>query len=222
VSACQVLAAAASWPAVLLAHPEAPIVLPRLGLDAPSTLELLVQYGRLGVEHLAGGLDHVLFVLALVLLATSARRLVATVTAFTLGHSLTLAASALGVLALPSAWAEIGIALTLVVVALQVLDDDGAHAHGPLLAGAFGLVHGLGFSTALGEIGLPAGARVPALLGFNVGVELGQLAVVLVAWPLQHALERHAPRGRALSRIALGYAIGALAFMWMLERLCGA
>lgn len=206
------------FPLVAAAHPEGPVRLPLFDVGAPSWDAIFVQYGRLGVAHLFAGLDHVLFVLALVLLATGARRLVATVTAFTAGHSLTLAASALGVIALPPAWAEIAIAITLVVVALQVLDGDEAPNHGPLLAGAFGLVHGLGFSSALGEIGLPVGARLPALLGFNLGVEVAQLGIVLVAWPLFFALARRAPRGRVLTRTLVGHATGALAFMWVLER----
>lgn len=209
------------------------VVVPRRGesvhaLVDPSTPELeipaaqaepgvLARYLELGAAHLFAGADHLLFVLALVLLAARVRPLVATVTAFTAGHSLTLAAVALGGLALPQAWAELAIAITLVVVALQVLEPR-PRIHGPALAGAFGLVHGLGFAGALGELGLPAHARVPALLGFNVGIELAQLALVLLAWPLWHAAQRHAPRTAAVIRRVLGWSIGMLACMWALER----
>jgi hypothetical protein len=185
----------------------------------PGSGEVVAQYVQLGARHLLSGADHLLFVLALVLLAGSFRRLVVTVTAFTLGHSVTLAAAALGWIALPSAWAEIGIALTLVVVALQTLEADAQRSrHGPGLALAFGLVHGLGFSGALAEVGLPTDARVPALFGFNAGLELAQLAVVLLAWPLWRSLARTDAR-RRLGHAAVGYAIGALACMWTLERL---
>ncbi len=178
---------------------------------------VVARYLELGAAHLFAGADHLLFVLALVLLVARLRPLVATVSAFTLGHSLTLGAVALGGPWVPQAWAELAIALTLVVVALRLLESP-AHGHGPVLAGAFGLVHGLGFAGALGELGLPTHARVPALLGFNLGIELGQLALVLLAWPLWHACRRHAPRVAVAIQHVLGWIIGALACMWAIER----
>jgi hydrogenase/urease accessory protein HupE len=187
----------------------------------PTSPDVIARYLALGAWHLASGADHVLFVLALVLLASGWRRLLVTVTAFTLGHSLTLCGAALGWIVLPSSWAEIGIALTLVVVALQILEHRPARStHGPALAAAFGLVHGLGFSGALADVGLPADARVAALFGFNAGLELAQLGFVLVAWPLwQRGLTR-LPH-RHLLQVVLAYAIGALACMWTIERLVG-
>jgi HupE/UreJ protein len=183
---------------------------------AATTTGVVARYVQLGAEHLGAGLDHLLLVAALVLLAAGMRALVTTITAFTLGHSVTLTAVALGVIAPSSALAELAIAATLVVVALQV--QEGESRHGPVLALAFGLVHGLGFAGALAELGMPDEARVWALLGFNVGIELGQLAVVLLAWPLWHACRRQAPHTASRVRLWLGYAIGALACMWAIER----
>ncbi|PKN55021.1 MAG: hypothetical protein CVU56_23535, partial [Deltaproteobacteria bacterium HGW-Deltaproteobacteria-14] len=192
----------------------------------------LTRYGGLGVLHLWTGLDHVLFVLGLVLLVRG-RRLVVAVTAFTVGHSATLALAVLGVLDVPSAPVEIGIALSLVLVALEIVHDQrrasfpaddprarpGPVARRPwLLSGAFGLLHGLGFAGALGEAGLPP-AQVPlALVGFNVGVELGQLVVVAVALGLGFVALRLARAARPTVFLAAAYLIGCLGAFWVFQR----
>jgi hydrogenase/urease accessory protein HupE len=183
---------------------------------APGDVHVLGRYAQLGAEHLAAGLDHLLLVLALVVLATRVRPLVATLTAFTVGHSITLALVALGVVAPPSTWAELAIAATLLVLASQLYAPPRTSVmHGPLVACCFGLVHGLGFAGALAEIGLPEHARIVALVGFDIGLELAQLALVLLAWPAWQAT-----RGRHGHRIrrALGWITGALACMWIFER----
>ena len=134
-----------------------------------------VDYTRLGVEHILTGFDHLLFVVALTLLVRKRRRLVVTITAFTVAHSLTLAATVLGVVTVPAAPVEATIALSIVLVCAECLrPGDSLTRRAPwLVAFAFGLLHGLGFASALMDIGLPEKHVLVALLCFNVGVELG-------------------------------------------------
>ncbi|HEX4896505.1 MAG TPA: HupE/UreJ family protein [Solimonas sp.] len=181
-------------------------------------------YLELGVGHLLGGLDHVLFVLGLLLLVPGLRPRIWTLTAFTAGHSLTLAASVLGWLAVPSALAEFGIALSLLVLGWEAArparaDLSALRRHPGLLSGSFGLLHGLGFAGALGETGLPAGEIPQALLAFNLGIEAGQLLLVLPVLLLEAALRRHrsAPLP-ALARLVPVYGLGTLAAFWCWER----
>ncbi len=142
---------------------------------------VFARFVRLGVEHVLGGLDHLLFVLGLVVLARTARRITVAATAFTAAHSLTLAAAALGWLRVPEAAAEACIAASLVLLALDMTSRAGA-AVPPVPAGVlafgFGLVHGLGFAGGLARVGLPPGGVLSALFAFNVGAELGQLAFI--------------------------------------------
>jgi hypothetical protein len=152
-------------------------------------------YGRLGVEHLVTGLDHVLFVLGLLALLRGGRPLLLAITAFTLGHSATLAAASLGVLRVPTLPVEIAIAVSLVALASALAaPDPGASSllvrRPALLPFAFGLLHGLGFAGALASAGLPGHAVPLALFSFNVGIELGQLALVAVAAPLLWGIAR--------------------------------
>jgi hypothetical protein len=183
------------------------------------------RYGALGIGHLLTGIDHVLFVLGLLAVVRGVRPLVVAVTAFTLGHSLTLAAATLGLMGLAPALAELGIALSLVAVALAMLrprEAPGLLARRPaLLTFGFGLLHGLGFAGALAGIGLPQGEVVPALLAFNLGIEMGQLAVVaaaLAAARLLHAIPAGIWSQRMSSRLAPAYIIGSLAVCWCIER----
>lgn len=173
----------------------------------------------LGVEHVLGGLDHLAFVLGLLLVVGThgLRRLAATITAFTLAHSLTLALAATGTLVLPSAPVEATIAASVMLVAREATHDHPTLTRRApwAVALAFGLVHGLGFAGALAEWGLPAGWVGWSLLWFNVGIELGQLAVVLVVV----VLVRLAPHRRlAPLRTVTAYAIGGLGAWWLLER----
>jgi hydrogenase/urease accessory protein HupE len=146
--------------------------------EIPSTqspIDLFARYLRLGVEHILSGLDHLLFVTGLVLAVRTRKQLFFTITAFTLAHSISLVATALGWLTVSPLVAEAAIAASLVLVALDLPHIDGAAG----LALGFGLVHGLGFAGALTEMGLPSTALPSSLLAFNVGVEIGQIAFVL-------------------------------------------
>ena len=184
-------------------------------------------YLVLGVEHLLFGLDHVLFVAGLVLLIRQPRRLLLTVTAFTLGHSLTLGLSALRLLWVPQALTEFAIAVSILLLACELVRSSEAPAgwmrRWPgAMAVVFGLLHGLGFAGALAEIGLPEGEIPLALFAFNLGIELGQLLLVAVLLFVLALLDR-APtlHGRGLARALPAYLIGSLAAYWCLERAGG-
>ncbi len=187
----------------------------------PGPAAVALQYAVLGVEHLATGLDHVLFILGLLLLVGWRRRLVAAVTAFTLGHSVTLALATLGVVTLPSALVEVAIAASLVVLALEVLEPgEGWFARRPwLVCGAFGLLHGLGFAGALSETGLPDDAVPLALAAFNIGLELGQLGLLAVAVVVWRAAARLVPALSAWSPGPAGWVIGVMGACYVIERL---
>lgn len=185
--------------------------------------EIAVAYGLLGVEHILGGIDHLLFVLGLLFLVGFQRRLVLTITAFTVAHSLTLALSALDLLTLRPPPVEAVIALSIMLVASEALHDRPTLSRRwpSLVALLFGLVHGLGFAGALKEIGLPENHLAVALLTFNLGVEVGQLAVVALAGVLLWAFGRlklRATPGLAVARTLALYLIGAAAAYWTIER----
>ncbi|MCW5890893.1 MAG: HupE/UreJ family protein [bacterium] len=193
-------------------------------LPAPARPATVVGgYLRLGVAHIAGGPDHLLFVLGLVLLAGATRRLLATVTAFTLGHSVTLALAMLGVVAVPAMAVEVAIAGTLYLLAVELTRDPAAGSawrrHPAAMAFAFGLLHGLGFASALREAGLPPDDVPRALLSFNAGIELGQLLFVAAALAAAAACRRIRPAAAPGARLAVPYAVGSLAVYWGLERL---
>ena len=180
-------------------------------------------YLGLGFTHILFGFDHLLFVVALVLLIGGWRRLVATVTAFTVAHSLTLAATTLGWVSVARQPVEICIALSIVLVAREILRPPDAEPtlarRAPaLIAFAFGLLHGFGFAAALAEIGLPQGEIPLALFAFNLGVELGQLAIVAATLALLAVLTRFARAIRQPATVAGAYAIGAIATAWLIER----
>jgi len=176
--------------------------------------EIASAYALLGVEHILGGIDHLLFVIGLLFLVGFNRRLIWTITAFTAAHSLTLASSALGWLTLRSAPVEASIALSIVLVASEAMHkrDTLARRWPALVAFLFGLVHGLGFAGALKEIGLPENHLLVALLTFNVGVEIGQLMTVGVCWCLWRVGARW-PAAQRLRTVLL-YGIGGMAAYW--------
>jgi hydrogenase/urease accessory protein HupE len=179
------------------------------------------DYARLGMEHILSGLDHLLFVLGLVLLVSSRRNLIATVTAFTLGHSVTLSLAVLGFVRFPTRLVELAIAGSILVLAAELArpsDAGGLRRRPWLLAFVFGLLHGLGFAGALAAVGLPPGDIPLALLAFNVGIELGQLAFIAVVLAAGALLRPSAGRGPAWLQAVPAYAIGSLAAMWCLER----
>ena len=181
--------------------------------------EVAHAYLVLGIEHILTGFDHLMFVLALLFLVGFNRRLLWTITAFTLAHSMTLALSALGWLTLRPPPVEATIALSILLVAAEALHKEQTIARRwpALVAFTFGLIHGLGFAGALKEIGLPQNHLPVALLTFNVGVELGQLLVVTLAFGVYRALARW-PKF-AVARVPALYAIGSVAAYWSIGRI---
>lgn len=182
--------------------------------DRRDPLEIARAYTVLGVEHIASGIDHLLFVIGLLFLVGFRRRLIGTISAFTLAHSLTLACSVLGLISLRSAPVEACIALSIVLVASEALREREtlARRFPALVAFLFGLVHGLGFAGALRDVGLPQHNLALPLLTFNLGVELGQLFVVFLAYALTRALRNL--RWTMLTRAPALYAIGITAAYW--------
>lgn len=177
----------------------------------------------LGVEHILLGFDHLLFVLALLLLISDLRRLLGAVTAFTVAHSLTLAGTTFGWISLPSAPVEATIALSIMFLAVEIVrvrrGATSLTTQAPWLAAfAFGLLHGFGFAGALREIGIPEDSVSPALLFFNLGVEAGQIAFIAAVVAGVYAWRRVALRTPGWVRLAPGYAIGAIAAFWFIER----
>jgi hypothetical protein len=187
--------------------------------DHRGLAEIFRTYTVLGVQHILSGIDHLLFVASLLFLVGFNRRLVGTITAFTLAHSLTLACSVFGWLTLRSAPVEACIALSIVLVASESLHHENTLARRmpALVSFLFGLVHGLGFAGALKSIGLPQSHLPTALLSFNVGVEFGQLMMVLLAFLLLSIPWPKDWLGRA-RRPAL-YAVGAVAAFWCWQRI---
>ena len=187
--------------------------------DKRGMSEIAGAYAVLGVAHILSGFDHLLFVLALLFLVGFNRQLLLTITAFTAAHSLTLALSALNLLTLRSPPVEATIALSIVLVAAEAMRDQKTLSRRwpAVVAFLFGLVHGLGFAGALKDIGLPQQHLSIALLTFNVGVEIGQLCVVAVAYALYRAFQKY-PRF-ALARVPALYAIGAIAAYWSIGRI---
>jgi hypothetical protein len=186
-----------------------------------SLLRTALDYGALGVWHVVTGLDHLLFMLALVLMRPALRPLVRIATVFTLGHSATLALAATGRIAIDAALAEPAIALTLIVAArelcLRSADRGASLLRWEATALVFGLIHGLGFAGALEEMGIPTGQAIPALAAFNVGVEVGQIAVIGAALVVLRILTLR-PATALLSR-AVPHVVGAAGVYWCFVRL---
>lgn len=157
--------------------------IPPGGAAPKSGWQVFAEYIPVGFDHIVPkGLDHILFVLGLFFLSTKLVPLLWQVTAFTAAHTVTLALGALGIVNIPGSIVEPIIAASIVYVAVENILSPKMHAWRPVVVFGFGLLHGLGFASVLGEFGLPAGQFIPALLGFNVGVEVGQLAVIAVAF----------------------------------------
>jgi len=195
--------------------------------ERQSWSRVLWSYGRLGVEHILGGGDHLLFVLGLLLLVAGLRPLLATITAFTVGHSITLSLVTLDALHVPSGPAELLIAVSVLALAVELARDPAAPAaRGPLalarrpfvMAGVFGLVHGMGFAGALAEVGLPQEEIPLALFAFNAGLELGQIAFVAAAGGMLAGAMALAPGARDVVVRICAYGIGTCAAYWCLER----
>ena len=190
--------------------------------EREDALSVVRSYVGLGVDHLLTGLDHVLFVVGLVLLVSSWRSLIATITAFTIGHSVTLSLATLGVVTVPTMLFELAIAFSILVLGAELArsgpSDSWLRRKPWSMAFGFGLLHGLGFAGALAEIGLPPVDIPLALFSFNVGVELGQLLIVA---PLAILIALVGDRVQRvppwLARVP-AYTIGSLAAFWCIER----
>lgn len=198
---------------------------PWVDVAGPSpALDVAAGYFVLGAEHILFGIDHLLFVLLLTLIVRGTVLLIKAITAFTIAHSLTLAAATLGFVAVPSAPVEAVIALSILFLASELAQqrhgNPGLTARAPwLVAFAFGLLHGFGFAGALAEVGLPP-AEIPlALLTFNLGVEAGQLAFIAAVLALIHAGRRAIPVSPRWLEAVPAYSIGPLAAFWLIGRM---
>jgi hydrogenase/urease accessory protein HupE len=191
---------------------------------APRALEVARTYSLLGVEHILTGIDHLLFVLALLIITGGGWKLVKTVTAFTISHSLTLTAATLGFVHVPQRPVEAVIALSIVFVAAEIIRIyrglESITARAPwLVAFSFGLMHGLGFAGGLSEAGLPVGHVPTALLFFSGGVEAGHfmfIGVVLGGIALVRRIRIPSPRW---AQLVPPYAIGSVAMFWVVQRI---
>jgi hypothetical protein len=177
------------------------------------------DYIPVGFDHIVPkGLDHILFVLGLFFLSTQWRPLLTQVTAFTVAHTITLALASLQIVTVPGAIVEPLIAASITFVAVENILTRGLSPWRPFVVFGFGLLHGLGFASVLGDFGLPEGTFIPALLGFNVGVELGQLAVIAVAFALVGFWFGGRDWYRSRVSIPASIAIGLVGAWWFVER----
>ncbi len=193
--------------------------------EKSTAIDMAMTYLLLGIEHILLGVDHLLFVFALLLIVNSTRRLIVTITAFTLAHSITLGAATLGFVNVPQQPVEAMIALSILFLAMEYVHvkqgRKGTAARWPwLIAFVFGLLHGFGFAGALAEIGLPEQAIPLTLIFFNIGVELGQLlfvaAVLALGWTLRQLKQ---PRLLEKAETVAVYSIGGLSSFWLFERI---
>ncbi len=181
--------------------------------------QAFLSYIPVGFDHiLPKGLDHILFVLALFFLSTRLRPLIWQISAFTLAHTVTLALGALGWVQVPAHIVEPLIAASIAFVAVENLFTDALNRWRPLVVFGFGLLHGLGFASVLGEFGLPQGQFIPALIGFNVGVELGQLTVIALAFAVVGYWFRNKPWYRARIAMPASAVIAVIGLYWVVER----
>lgn len=185
------------------------------------------RYLVLGMEHILSGADHLAFVFGLILLVRTTGALIKAITAFTVAHSLTLGLATLGLVDVPPAPVEAGIALSIAFLAAEVVHGQrgrlsASHRYPWMVAFAFGLLHGLGFAGALSEAGLPSSEIPLALLFFNVGVEIGQLGFVAVILALRGMMrrlfERRGQPAPTWTAALPAYAIGTMAMFWLIER----
>jgi hydrogenase/urease accessory protein HupE len=194
-----------------------------LAATGTSLFGVIARFLAAGIEHIFLGYDHIAFLLAVILWGQTLWPLVKVVTAFTIAHSITLSLAALQIFAIPSAFVEPSIAASIMFVAAENFFSRNIDRRWPVTF-AFGLVHGFGFASALSEIGLPTNALVPALAAFNVGVEIGQIAIVALVFPLLLLADRiiaggAVQKGRRPSLVyACSAVIFALGLYWLIER----
>ena len=195
--------------------------------DASSLFGVAKQYTEGGVKHILAGWDHLLFVLCLLVLAGSLRRILLTVTGFTLAHTITLVLSTLEVIAVPIVFVEMLIALSIVILAAEIINgvvrnrkSSLSWKHPFYVACGFGLVHGFGFASVLGEFGLPPAMKSSALIFFNLGIELGQIFFILTALLVAKIVARVVTEKSRQDSIimCLIYLAGIIASYWLFER----
>lgn len=192
--------------------------LPRAEILTEGAMEVFVRYVISGFDHIIPkGLDHILFVLGLFLFATQLRPLLWQVTAFTVAHTITLALAATGVVSIPGSVVEPLIAASIVYVAVENILGIGNTKWRTIFVFGFGLLHGLGFASVLGDFGIAQGRFIEALIGFNIGVELGQLAVIAIAFLIVGWFMRK-DWYRAVIVIPASLVIAAIGAWWVVER----
>lgn len=192
----------------------------------PDGWEVARSYTALGVVHILEGYDHLLFVIALVLLIGRPGAVIKAATAFTLAHSITLAGTTLGLFGLAQAPVEALIALSIIFLAVEIIKQEPDRPRLSqrlpwVIAFLFGLLHGFGFAGALREIGLPEGDLPVALLSFNLGVELGQLVIIAACLALIALIRRLKPAALRPATVTATYLIGTTAGFWFIERMIG-
>ncbi len=193
--------------------------------ETPDKWSVTKTYIILGIEHILLGFDHLLFVLALIIITTGFKKLLKTITAFTIAHSITLSCAVLGIANLPGPPVEAVIALSIVFLALEILKiQQGSPtltSRKPwLVAFCFGLLHGFGFAGALQDIGLPQSEIPLALATFNIGVEIGQILFVIAVLAVMKLFKNILPKRIWINKL-VPYAIGSLAAFWLIERIVG-
>jgi hydrogenase/urease accessory protein HupE len=180
------------------------------------------SYTHLGIKHILEGFDHLLFVLCLLIIVKSTKKLVLTVTGFTLAHSITLSLAALSFFSLPSTFVETSIALSIVFLAAEIVKnkrDSLIYSHPVIIAFVFGLLHGFGFADVLLSLGLPHKELLISLVAFNLGVEIGQLLFIVICLSMAYCLRRIPHKNLLLkSNNLLGITIGSIAAFWTIER----
>jgi hydrogenase/urease accessory protein HupE len=204
----------------ILKPTESSLVIP----TQPSNMKVIWDYLVLGVEHILGGIDHLLFVLGLLMIVSGHRLLIKTITAFTVAHSITLGLATLGFVHVPQTPVEAVIALSILFLAVEIIKKmEGkasiAHRLPWIVAFVFGLLHGFGFAGALTQIGLPQSSIPLALLFFNVGVELGQLMFISVVLLFIFAMRRIKLKLPQWAYKMPAYGIGSMAAFWCIERI---
>ena len=188
--------------------------------------DVAITYTVLGIEHILFGIDHLLFVLALMMITSGKWRIIKTVTAFTIAHSITLSLAALGLVSIPIPPVEAIIALSIVFLCIEILkhrkgEESLTYRNPWVVAFAFGLLHGFGFASALSETGLPSSNIPAALAFFNIGVELGQIAFVMAILLVLFLLKPARIKWPSWALKAPVYLIGGLSSYWLIDRIVG-
>jgi len=186
-----------------------------------SSIALFVEYIKLGISHILSGYDHLLFVLALLLLAKNIKILLYAISAFTISHSITLASAIFGFINISVIFIEAMIALSIVFLARELLvvkENSLTRKHLEYIAFIFGLLHGFGFSNVLTSIGLPQDDIALALLSFNIGIEIGQVLFILVMSGFLVIIKKYIPSYNTYIIIPISYGIGIFSMYWLLER----